>query len=184
MKWKVLESTYLFREPWLTVRKDKCELPNGHVMPAFYVSEFPTWVSAFALTADNKVLMVKQYRHGIEDVSIETPGGVVDEGEDAITAIKRELKEETGYEFDSVEFLGKVSPNPSTNNNYLHMFLMKGGIKTSGQDLDDSEDVEVLMYSIDEVKQLLKENKIIQSLHISCIFYAFNRLGLLGSFGA
>ncbi len=144
MKWKVLESTYLFREPWLTVRKDKCELPNGHVMPAFYVSEYPTWVSAFALTADNKVLMVKQYRHGIEEVSIETPGGVVDEGEDATTAIKRELKEETGYEFDSVEFLGKVSPNPSTNNNYLHMFLMKGGIKTSEQNLDDSEDVEVL----------------------------------------
>ena len=183
MKWKVLESTYLFKEPWLTVRKDKCELPNGHVMPAFYVSEYPTWVSAFALTADNKVLMVRQYRHAIEEVSIETPGGVVDEGEDATTAIKRELKEETGYEFDSVEFLGKVSPNPSTNNNYLHMFLMKGGIKTSEQNLDDSEDVEVLTYTIDEVKELLKENKIIQSLHVSCIIYALNKLGLLGSFG-
>jgi 8-oxo-dGTP pyrophosphatase MutT (NUDIX family) len=127
--------------------------------------------------------MVKQYRHGIEEVSIETPGGVVDEGEDATTAIKRELKEETGYEFESVEFLGKVSPNPSTNNNYLHMFLMRGGVKTSGQDLDDSEDVEVLTYTIEEVKDLLKENKIIQSLHVSCIVYALNRLGLLDSFG-
>lgn len=175
----MLASEYLFREPWLTVRKDKCELPNGKIMPAFYVSEYPTWVTALALTKDNKVVMVKQYRHGIEEVLIETPGGVVDEGEDSITAIKRELKEETGYEFESVEFLGKISANPSTHNNYLHMFLLKGGEKVGEQELDDTEDVEVFICTIDELKELVKENKIIQSLHVSCILYAFNKLGLI-----
>ncbi len=179
MKWKVIASEYLFNEPWLTVRKDKCELPNGHVMPAFYVSEYPTWVTALALTKDNKVVMVKQYRHGIEDVSIETPGGVVEEGEDSIAAIKREVKEETGYEFESIEFLGKVSANPSTHNNYLHMFLLKGGEKVAAQKLDETEDLEVVLYTIDELKKLVKENKIIQSLHVSCIFYALNKLELI-----
>src|SRR5215203_3381112 len=172
MKWKVLESEYLFKQPWLTVRKDKCELPNGKTMPAFYVLEYPTWVSAFALTKDNKVVMIKQYRHGIEEVTTEVPGGVVDAGEDSETAIRRELMEETGYKFESLEFLGKICANPSTGNNYLHMFLASGGEKVAEQKLDETEDVEVVVYSIDEVKALLKENNIVQSLHVSCIFYA------------
>jgi 8-oxo-dGTP pyrophosphatase MutT (NUDIX family) len=176
MKWKVLESEYLFQQPWLTVRKDKCELPNGKIMPAFYVLEYPAWVCAFALTKENKVVMIKQYRHGIEKVSIEPPGGVVDKGEDPETAVRRELLEETGYQFESFEFLGKISANPSTTNNYLYMFLAKGGEKIAEQKLDESEDVEVVIYTIDEVKQLLKENKIVQSLHVSCLFYALNKI--------
>lgn len=177
MKWKVLESEYLFNVPWLTVRKDKCELPNGRIMPAFYVNEYPDWVSGFALTKDNKVVMVKQYRHGIGQVCIETPGGVMDAGEDPETAMRRELMEETGYQFQSAEFLGQVCANPSTGNNYLNMFLLTGGEKTGTQSLDETEDLEVALYTIDELKVLLKENKIMQSMHVSCIFYALNRLG-------
>jgi ADP-ribose pyrophosphatase len=178
MKWKVLESEYLFQDhPWLTVRKDKCELPNGKIMPAFYVLEYPTWASAFALTKDNKVVMIKQYRHGIEDVTIEIPGGVVDKGEASADAVRRELLEETGYRFDSVEYMGKICANPSTGNNYLHMYIAIGGEKVAEQKLDETEDVEVVIYTIDEVKQLLKENKIVQSLHATCIFYALNKLG-------
>lgn len=177
MKWKVLESEYLFSDkPWLTVRKDKCELPNGRIMPAFYVSEYPDWASAFALTKDRKVVMVKQYRHAIEQVCIETPGGVVEEGEEPTVGIKRELLEETGYAFDTVEYLGKICSNPSTANNYMHMYLLKGGEKVAEQSLDDMEEVEVVLYTIEEVKQLLKENKILQSMHVSCILYALDKL--------
>ena len=177
MKWKVLESEYLFKDgPWLTVRKDKCELPNGKIMPAFYVMEYPTWAAAFALTKDNKVLMIKQYRHGIEEVTTEIPGGVVDDGEDSSDAIRRELLEETGYEFESIEFMGKICANPSTGDNYLHMFLAKGGEKVAEQKLDETEDVEVVSHTIDEVKQMLKENRIVQSLHATCILYALNKI--------
>ena len=180
MKWKVLESEYLFKDaPWLTVRKDKCELPNGKIMPAFYVSEYPDWASAFALTKENKVVMVKQYRHAIEQVCIETPGGVVEAGEEPTTGIKRELLEETGYAFDSVEYLGKICANPSTGNNYMHMYLLKEGEKVAEQTLDDTEEVEVVLYTIEELKQLLRENKILQSMHVSCILYALSRLGEL-----
>ena len=177
MKWKVLESEYLFTEPWLTIRRDKCELPNGSIMPAFYVQEYPTWVCVFGLTKEGNVVMVKQYRHGIQEISIEPPGGVVDKDEEPLTAIKREVMEETGYEFESYEFLGRVCANPSTGDNYLHMFLATGGEKTGEQKLDETEDVEVVLYTIDELKRLLKENKIVQSLHVSCIFYALNHLG-------
>jgi ADP-ribose pyrophosphatase len=181
MNWKVLESEYLFQVPWLTIRKEKCELPNGTIMPAYYILEYPSWVSAFALTKDDKVVMVKQYRHGLGVVSTELPGGVVDTGEELETAIARELKEETGYEFDSFEFIGKLSANPATSNNYMHMFIARGGVKTSEQMLDATEDVEVVLYTIDEVKQMLAENKIVQALHSATIFYALQKSGNLSS---
>ena len=176
MKWKVLESTYLHKEPWLTIRKDKCLLPNGNIVPAFYVNEYPDWVNAFALTKEGKVIMVRQYRHGIGSVETELPGGVVEDGETWQEGVKRETLEETGYTFDKVEYLGKISANPSTTNNFMHMFLATGGEKIAEQNLDDSEEVEVLLMTIDEVKQLVKENKIMQSLHVNCIMYALARL--------
>lgn len=179
MEWKVLASEYLFNEPWLTVRKDKCELPNGNVIPSFYVIEYPEWVNVFALTEEGQVVMVKQYRHGLKQTSIELPGGVVDEGEDIEAAARRELMEETGYEFSYYEYLGKICANPSTTNNFMHMYLARGGRKVGEQDLDHSEEIEVMLMSIEDVKQLVREHKIVQSLHTNCIFYALNKLGEL-----
>lgn len=179
MVWKVLESVYLHKEPWLTVRKDKCQMPDGTIIPSFYVNEYPEWVNAFALTKDGRVVMVKQYRHGIGETSIELPGGVAEEGETMEYAVKREMKEETGYEFDQVKSLGKICANPSTTNNFMHMFLATGGEKVAEPQLDHAEDLEVLIMEIDEVKQLVKDNLIHQSLHVNCIFYALNELGEL-----
>jgi ADP-ribose pyrophosphatase len=176
MEWKVLESEYLCNEPWLTIRKEKCELPDGRLMPAYYILEYPTWVSAFALTKDGKVVMVKQYRHGLGVVSIELPGGVVDRGETPEAAIARELKEETGYAFGSFEIIGKICANPATTNNYMYIFIAKEGEKVAEQSLDATEDLEVVFYTIDEIKQLLRENKIVQALHTAAIFYALERL--------
>ena len=179
MKWKVLESKQIFKEPWLNVRKEVCELPNGKKHSSYYILEYPSWVSAFAITEDNKVLLVKQYRHGLDVISTELPGGVVDKGETEEVAIARELKEETGYVFESIQYLGKISPNPATSNNYMHMFIAKGGRKVAEQSLDETEDVEVLTVTIEELKQLLREHKIVQALHVSCMFYALEKLGKL-----
>lgn len=177
MKWKLLESKYLFNQPWLTVRQDTCETPSGKIIPTFYVLEYPEWANAFCLTKDGQVVMVKQYRHGLGQESIELPGGVVDEGESIEEGVKRELLEETGYQFEKVEFLGKISANPSTTNNMMHMFLATGGEKVAEQNLDEEEEVEVVHMSLDEVKQLVREQKIVQSLHVNCIFYALEKLG-------
>lgn len=179
MRWKVLESEYLHKEPWLTIRKERCETPEGKIIPAFYINEYPDWVNAFALTKEGKVLMVRQYRRGIDSIEIELPGGVSEEGETMEEAVRREMLEETGYEFESVEFLAKTSANPSTTNNFTHFFLAKGGVKVAEQKLDETEEVEVLEMSIDDVKNLVKENKMAQSLHVNAIFYALAKLGEL-----
>ncbi|HEX2631083.1 MAG TPA: NUDIX hydrolase [Chitinophagaceae bacterium] len=180
LRWKLLSSQYLFHDLWFKVRKEKCETPQGKLVDPYYVYEFPTWVCAVPVTADGKIVMVRQYRHALGEVCLELPGGCVDPTDsDFEQAIARELKEETGYAFEHYEYLGRISANPSTNNNLLHMFLAREGKKVAEQQLDGNEEIEVELYSIDELKQLLRENKIIQSMHVSCILYAFERLGVL-----
>ncbi len=180
LKWRVIDSEYLFNDLWFKVRKDKCETPGGKIVEPYYVYEFTDWVTALALTEDGKVVMVKQYRHALGETCIETPGGCVDATDKNFEeAIARELLEETGYSFSSYEYLGKISANPSTNNNLMHMFLAKGGKKVAQQKLDGNEEIEVALFEIDELKQLLKENKIVQAMHVTCIFYALEKINQL-----
>ena len=180
MKWKTLSSEYLFNDRWFKVCKDVCETPGGKIVNPYYVYEFPTWVGAVPVTEDGKIVMIRQYRHALGEVIIEIPGGCVDDTDkDYQEAIARELLEETGYAFSSYEYLGKISPNPSTNTNLLHMFLAKGGKKVASQKLDENEEIEVVLLTIDELKQQLRENKIIQSMHVACIMYALEKLNEL-----
>lgn len=180
MKWKILSSKYLFNDRWFKVRKDRCETPGGKIVDPYYVYDFSTWVGALPVTEEGKIIMIRQYRHALGEVCIEIPGGCVDDTDTSLEmAISRELEEETGYTFSSIEHLGKISPNPSTNTNYLHMFLARGGKKTGQQHLDENEEIEVMEISIGELKQLLRSNQILQSMHVSCILYALEKLGEL-----
>lgn len=175
--WKVLSSEYLVRAPWAVLRKDVCEMPNGHIVPEYYVLEYPNWVNMVAVTDAGEFILVRQYRHGISDFVLEIPGGVIDPGEDAITAARREMLEETGYAFDSVTELVNLYPNPATSDNQTTTFLMMGGRKVQEQDLDGQEEIDVILASAEEVKQWVLANKFGQALHTAALFYGLHRLG-------
>lgn len=180
MNWKILSSEYLFNDLWFKVRKDRCETPQGKIVDPYYVYEFPTWVTAVAITEEGEVVLERQYRHALGETCIEIPGGCVDDTDSNLEeAIKRELLEETGYAFSSYEYLGKISANPSTNSNLMHMYLAKGGKKVASQELDHNEEIEIELATIAELKQLLRENKIVQAMHVTCIMYALERMGEL-----
>lgn len=180
MNWKTISSEYLFKDLWFTVRKDTCERPDGKLITPYYVYEFPTWVTAVALTREGRIIFEKQYRHALGLTMFEIPGGCVDPSDSSLeAAVARELKEETGYVFDNYTYLGKTSANPSTHNNWMHFFLATGGVRQADPELDDNEDIEVHLFSVDEVKRMLRSNEIVQSMHVTALFYALESMGAL-----
>jgi 8-oxo-dGTP pyrophosphatase MutT (NUDIX family) len=154
-----------------------CEKPGGGIVDPYFVVEMPASVCAVALTENDEVIMVKQYRHPIEETILELPGGFTDEKETPQQSIARELLEETGYEFSEYTYLAKVAANPGVLNNYTHLFLATGGKKIAEQHLDDNEDIQIELVPLHELKSMLERNEIVQALHISCMHYAFERIG-------
>jgi len=178
MRWKTLSSEYVLEDTWGTVRRESCLKPDGKIVSPYYVYEFPDWVTAFALTKDNQVIIEKQYRHALGQTGYELPGGCVDREDASMeNAIARELLEETGYRFEHFEFLGNTSANPSTNNNLMHMFLATGGERVQDQQLDENEEIEVHFFSIEEIVKMVRTGEIIQSMHVTCICLALQQMG-------
>ncbi|GAA0884044.1 NUDIX hydrolase [Sphingobacterium siyangense subsp. cladoniae] len=178
-KWKRLSSEYICEEPWATLRRDTCELPDGRINDHYYVLEYPDWVNMIGITEQNELLVIKQYRHGAGIISLEIPAGTTEEGEDPKHAAVREMLEETGYQFDQIEEIAKLYANPATSGNITYTYLMTGGKKVQEQALDEHEEIDVYRIPLEEAKSMLLDNKFSQALHASALFYAFNKLGLL-----
>src|SRR5689334_21748519 len=116
--WKILESKYIHPR----FRVDRSELASGKLINAM-VMEFDTWATVLAITKDQNVVLVKQYRHGVKEVLLELPGGVIEDGEDPLAGIQRELLEETGYASNHVIEIGRSYANPANQTNTVYSFL-------------------------------------------------------------
>jgi 8-oxo-dGTP pyrophosphatase MutT (NUDIX family) len=139
VKAKVLESKYAFADRWLRLRSDRVLLPGVRLPAPCTIFEYPDWVDVIALTGDRNVVLVDQYRHAVGQIRTEFPAGMVDEAEEPIVAIKRELLEETGYASQEWHLLGSAAVNPALQTNRIHCFLALGAQKVAEQDLDEGE---------------------------------------------
>jgi len=175
MKWKTLSSAYINKHIFFTARRDVCQRDDGIIIDPYYVVELPASATAVAITEDEKIILVKQYRHPIDEVILETPGGFIDEGEDFATGMKRELMDA----FTGIEPLGRVAANPGLLNNFTELYLATGGKKVSGQHLDHNEEIEIFLVTMEELIHLLMTQQIKQSLHANCIFFALVKMGKL-----
>ncbi len=167
-KWKVLTREYLAREPWYTVRVDRVQLPNGHVIPKYWISEYPPWVNVVALTEDDQVVLIRQYRHGIEQVAWEIPAGTTDNADTSLEqAARRELLEETGYGGGRWSLLTTLSANPALQNNLTTTFLAEGVTRLSPPAPEAGEEMTVRLTPLGEVARLIDSGGFVQALHVA-----------------
>ncbi len=179
MKWKTLSSQYITRHRYFTSRQDRCQMDDGTIVDPYFVVELSTTATALAFTEEEEIILVKQYRHPIEEIVFETPGGFIDEGEDFVTGMKRELMEETGYSFSNIESIGRMAANPALINNYTELYIATGGKKVANQKLDHNEEIEIVLVPMDKLIDMLMKQEFKQSLHANCIFYALLKMGKL-----
>ena len=170
--WKILSSRYLFPK----FRSDKCELPNGKPYKAF-VMEFDSWANILPVTKDDQVVLIRQYRHGVQEVLYELPGGVVEEGEDPLEGAKRELMEETGYAAGNLIEVGRIYPNPAIQKNTLYCYLATDVKWVGEQHLDESEEIEVHLVPFDEMVEMAKDGRFVHALNVAVLFRVLAYMG-------
>lgn len=169
--WKILESNYIRPR----MRVDKCKLANGNDFEAT-VFEYRRWANVLALTEDNQVVMIRQYRHGVQDIVWEFPGGIVEDGESIEDGARRELLEETGYTADAIIEVGRLHPNPASQTNSLYAFLATGAKLVQEQHLDEAEEIEVHLVPFEEVFTMAKRGEIPNALQVAVLFHALVHL--------
>ena len=173
-KWKNLDSKQLFGNEIFGFREDKVQSPKTDKVHPVWVMDAPNWINIIPITAEKKVVLIKQYRFGNQEITLEIPGGMIDKGESPKEAAIRELKEETGFVAKEVIEIGRVTPNPALMSNFTYSFLALNVEKSFDQNLDGMEDIEVIEVNLEEVTELIREGKIDHALVI-CAFYFLNQ---------
>lgn len=143
--------------------------PVRQTQREFVCFNAPDWVNVVPLTAEGKVLLVRQFRYGSNDFSLEVPGGVMEAGEDPVAAALRELAEETGYGGGRAKLLGSLHPNPAIQSNRCHAVLVEGLVRVQELDWDADEEIEIVQASMPEVLEWMQKGQITHSLTVCAL---------------
>ena len=176
-KWKILNSTMVINHQWCKVRQDEIELPNGKIIDDYFVNIRPEVALILPITSNDEIVFVRQYRHGAGEILLELPAGTFNPKEESPQAAAiRELKEETGYITDNVIQLATLYDNPVKDTNKITLFLAENVIKAGIQELDVTEEIEVVLIPIKRLTEKIASGEISVAGTVAALFLGLNYL--------
>ena len=159
--WKVLNRRLLLRTPWFALHMDRCLTPEGKVVPEYYTWQKRDCVIVFPITKEGKVLLIRQYRHGVRKVCIDYPGGTVEQGQSVLEAAAQELEEEAGYRSHKMSYLGGFFMDSSYSNQKVH-FVIAFDCEKGAKEANPQEITEVIIVPFAQIGDFAAE-------HIECV---------------
>jgi 8-oxo-dGTP pyrophosphatase MutT (NUDIX family) len=175
--WRIVSSEYRIDTKFLRLRADRVELPSGAFVDDYFVRESRGFCVVFALTAGGDVLLVRQYKHGAGEILTELPAGMIDAGESPEACAVRELAEETGYTGSPPQFVRTFLADPTNATAQFHLFIVRDAVCTRGQQPDVTEDIEVALASVDEVRAMALDGRISGGSQVAAVLVALAHLG-------
>lgn len=170
IKWKIISSEVAFKANIFRYVKVKSQSPSNGKIGDFDIVQCMNWVNVVGITKDQKIILIKQYRHGTDQVTVEIPGGAANFNEDPQIGAVRELREETGYTSTTWKHLGRVDANPAFMNNQCDTFLALDCEKTHDQELDPFEEIEVYLKDVADLPGLVSSGEITHSIVIAALY--------------
>lgn len=169
--WRTLHSDYLVSTPFLRLRRDRIELPDGTIIEDYYVRESRGFTIIFALTPDEHVILVRQYKHGIGEYVLELPAGAIDPDEDPLACAARELAEETGYVSDRpLELVRTFITDPTNSDSRFHLYIAHACERRVAQDFDSTEDIRVELAPLADLRAMVRDGRINVNSHVASIY--------------
>lgn len=180
LAWEEVKCRHIIQNEWIDLRESSYRFPNGEIFEPYYSYSRRDYVVIVAADTEGNYICVRQFRQGIKEVTTEFPAGGMERNdgreyrgeekdtgsEDALTAAKRELREETGYESDEWKHLITVPSNATIADNYAYVFRADNCRRVSGQQLDETEFLNVEKHSADEIEKMIHSGGFQQSVHI------------------
>lgn len=180
-KWRTLEAKNVFKNEWVSIRQETCETHTGSIIDDYFIHEGVDVVIIFALTPDQQVVLIRQYKHGIRQFTTEIPGGGIDEGETPEAGARRELVEETGYSAREFIKVATHMRNPTNSAVLDHIFLAKDAYLTGEPHFDETENCETELVSVAKLREMLRGGEIGDSGCVAGIYRVLDYLELLGA---
>jgi len=174
--WTIRSSIYRVDEPFLRVRCDTVELPDGTIIDGYFVRESRGFAIAVAVTPERRIVLVRQYKHGIGQIVLELPAGMIDAGEAPEACAIRELAEETGYTGDRPRLLRSLFADPTSSNASFHVFLIENAVPTFAQSLDHTEAIVVETTTIADLQAAVRDGRIASGSQVAAAYVALDHI--------